>query len=63
MTMKVYLVEDTYNSPGRIYAVFADKEDAERFIEEWCTDEDEGVEAEVRERTLCYGQQNTGYVK
>jgi hypothetical protein len=56
--MNVYLVEDVGNSPGRIYAVMADKEDAEDFASRL----DECVE--VVERTLFYGQpSNRGYNK
>ena len=50
--MKVYLVVDINNSPGRVLAVFADEEDAERFVDAaqlWSV-------AEVCERTLFYGQ-------
>lgn len=50
--MKVYLVMDIANSPGRVLAVFADKENAESFVDSarlWDV-------AEVYERTLFYGQ-------
>ena len=50
--MKVYLVMDIANSPGRVLAVFADKEKAESFVDSarlWDV-------AEVYERTLFYGQ-------
>ena len=50
--MKVYLVVDINNSPGRVLAVFADEEDAERFVDAarlWDF-------VEVCERTLFYGQ-------
>ena len=50
--MKVYLVVDTHNAPGRVLAVFADEENAERFVDAarlWDV-------AEVYERTLFYGQ-------
>lgn len=30
--MRVYLVEDVHNAPGRIYAVFADAKTADKFI-------------------------------
>jgi hypothetical protein len=46
---KVYIVEDVGNSPGRIYAVFSKKEDAENFASYF-------EAAEVVERTLFYGQ-------
>jgi len=46
---KVFLVEDIGNSPGRIYAVFADKKDAENFASYF-------EAAEVVPRTLFYGQ-------
>ena len=56
--MKVYLVEDVFNSPGRVLAVFADEENAELFVDSarlWEV-------AEVNERTLFYGQPpNPGY--
>jgi hypothetical protein len=45
----VWLVEDCHNSPGKIYAVFADEQDAENFASFF-----EGAEAV--ERTLFYGQ-------
>lgn len=50
--MKVYLVVDINNSPGRVLAVFADEENAERFVDAarlWDF-------VEVCERTLFYGQ-------
>ena len=50
--MKVYLVVDTHNAPGRVLAVFADEENAERFVDAarlWDV-------VEVCERTLFYGQ-------
>ena len=50
--MKVYLVVDINIYPGRVLAVFADEEDAERFVDAarlW-----DFVEA--CERTLFYGQ-------
>ena len=50
--MKVYLVVDINNSPGRVLAVFADEENAELFVDSarlWEV-------AEVNERTLFYGQ-------
>lgn len=53
--MKIYLVEDVYNSPGRIYAIFAHREDAERF-EESLNDKDGNGYCEIVERTLFYGQ-------
>lgn len=56
--MKVYLVEDINNSPGRVLAVFADEENAELFVDSarlWEV-------AEISERTLFYGQPpNPGY--
>ena len=48
--MKVYLVEDCANAPGRILAVFADKEDAEFLVDNL------PEAAQVEERTLIYGQ-------
>ena len=50
--MKVYLVVDINIYPGRVLAVFADEEDAERFVDAarlWDF-------VEVCERTLFYGQ-------
>ncbi len=48
--MKVYLVEDCANAPGRILGVFADKADAEFLVD------DLPDAAQVEERTLIYGQ-------
>lgn len=48
--MKVYLVIDAGNSPGRVYAIMKDGDDAMRFanmLDEPCT---------IEERTLFYGQ-------
>ena len=50
--MKVYLVVDIVNSPGRVLAVFANEEDAELFVDSprlWDV-------VEICERTLFYGQ-------
>lgn len=47
--MKIYLVEDCRNAPGRIYAVFRNEEDAEDFAT-WFES------AQVVERTLQEGQ-------
>ena len=50
--MKVYLVVDTHNAPGRVLAVFANEEDAVAFVESarlWEV-------AEIDERTLFHGQ-------
>lgn len=52
--MQVYLVEDCGNSPGRIYAVLASQEDAERFAS--AVAYEMGTECEVVPRTLFYGQ-------
>jgi hypothetical protein len=56
--MKVYLVVDINNSPGRVLAIFADEENAEMFVDAarlWDV-------AEIVERTLFYGQPpNPGY--
>ncbi len=59
-SMKVYLVEDEYLAPGRVYAVFADSEEAEDFREQYHADE-----AKVVPRTLLYGQHVavSGYVE
>lgn len=50
--MKVYLVVDIHNAPGRVLAVFANEEDAVAFVESarlWEV-------AEINERTLFHGQ-------
>lgn len=47
----VFLVVDCMNAPGRVYAVFADRNDAV-----WFADALEDTEAEVEERTVFYGQ-------
>lgn len=49
---KVYLVEDVYENPGRIYAVFANEEDANDFAESL----EREVDCEVVPRTLFWGQ-------
>lgn len=49
--MKIYLVEDTKYSPGRIYACFAEEEAAVDFRDKYHCDN-----AEIVERTLLYGQ-------
>lgn len=56
---KVYLVVDNYNSPGRVYAVFAEEDAAIDFRDHYHADN-----ADVEERTLCYGQQTacSGYI-
>lgn len=48
--MKVYLVEDCENAPGRIYAVFASEEDATEFADLL------PMATDVTERKLWYGQ-------
>jgi len=54
--MKVYLVEDCDNAPGRILGVFANREDAEFLVEHL------DCAADIQERTLIYGQPpNRGY--
>lgn len=56
--MKVYLVVDTHNAPGRVLAVFANEEDAVSFLVMSGLDES----ADIEERTLFYGQPpTTGY--
>jgi hypothetical protein len=47
--MKVYLVEDHGDSPGRIYAVFVRRIDADEFAQYGCPP---GANAQVEERTL-----------
>ena len=58
--MKIYLVEDVLNAPGRIYACFAEQEAAEDFLEHYHPEE-----AVIVERTLLCGQHITltGYIK
>jgi hypothetical protein len=54
--LKVYLVEDTENAPGRVMAVMADEDEAN-----WFADQLPGS-AKVRPRKLWYGQPtNRGY--
>jgi hypothetical protein len=54
--LKVYLVEDVENAPGRILAVMADAEEARQFAGQLTEN------AEVRPRKLWYGQPaNLGY--
>lgn len=50
--MKVYLVENVGNCPGRVQAVFAHKTDADAFCNFMNTEDAH----EVVERTLFYGQ-------
>lgn len=50
---QVFLVEDVSNAPGRIYAVFADEEDANWFAN---AISDDVIQCEVVTRTLQYGQ-------
>ena len=58
--MKVYLVEDCGNSPGRIYAVLVSEDDAERFASAVAYEMD--TECQVVPRTLFHGQpQYLGY--
>jgi hypothetical protein len=52
--MNVYMVEDVGNSPGKVYAVFADKETADWFSS--AVSYDNNTETLVVERTLFYGQ-------
>ena len=53
----IYLVEDCHNSPGKIYAVFADEADAENYASFFDY-------AQVVPRTLYYGQPPfVGYCK
>lgn len=54
--MNVYLVEDTLNSPGKIYAVFASKDDAERF--QPLVESHQQTDTTIVERHLWYGQPN-----
>lgn len=49
----VFLVEDVGNSPGKIYAVFAEEDDADIFAEDM--EADDWV-VRVVPRTLYYGQ-------
>lgn len=52
--MKVYLVEDVGNAPGRVYAVFAHEKDAKFHAR--AVESEFSTECEVVERTLIYGQ-------
>lgn len=52
--LKVYLVEDCGNSPGRIYAVMSSEEDAIRFAS--AVAYDCKTDVQVVPRTLFYGQ-------
>jgi hypothetical protein len=52
--MNVYIVEDCENSPGKILAVFADRENAEIFAEWYAISTPS--DAQVLVRTLWYGQ-------
>jgi len=54
-SVKVYLVEDVGNSPGRIYAVFADEDAAEDYSQHVAAREN--TYTKVQERNLYYGQQ------
>jgi hypothetical protein len=58
--VKVYLVVDVMDAPGRVYAVFADEESAQDFRDHY-----HEYEAEVVERTLLYGQHvsSSGYIE
>ena len=58
--MKIYLVEDCLNSPGKIYAVFAEEEAALDFRDHYHEEN-----ANVVERTLLYGQHvsPSGYIE
>lgn len=51
--MKVYLVEDKTNAPGRIYGVFVERKAARQLAEDL---EDSVTSCEVVPRTLIYGQ-------
>lgn len=60
--MKVYLVENNENTPGRIMAVFAHKEDACVFAD--LLEQDDGEFYSVETRELHYGQpSNLGFNK
>ena len=52
--MIIYVVEDVGNSPGKIYAIFADEDDANRFHS--AVSYELNTECIVVERTLFYGQ-------
>ena len=52
--MKVYLVEDCGNSPGRVYAVMASEGDAEMFAN--AVEAHNKTQCDVIERELYYGQ-------
>lgn len=52
--MNVYLVEDCKNSPGKLYAIFADIDDATSFADS--LEVVEKIHTVIVERTLHYGQ-------
>lgn len=58
--MKIYLVVDCADSPGRLYAVFAENDAAEDFLNHY-----HYGNAQIEERTLLYGQQVSavGYIE
>jgi hypothetical protein len=57
---KVYLIEDCGNSPGRIYAVMADEDDALSMGD--AIEAAKQTQCRVVERTVYYGQlPNRGY--
>lgn len=58
--MKIYLVVGAVNCPGRVFACFAEEDAAIDFRDHYHPEE-----ADVEERTLCYGQQiaANGYIE
>lgn len=50
----VFFVEDIGKCPGRIWAVFASKDDAEKFAK--CFTQAHEISTHVVERTVFYGQ-------
>jgi hypothetical protein len=52
--MKIYVVEDIGNSPGKVYAVLASEEDAFKFAHS--VEVGLNTEVLVEARTLFYGQ-------
>lgn len=52
--MKVYLVEDRQNNLGKVYAIFAEMEDADAFAD--ALYENKSIECTVIQRSVIYGQ-------
>jgi len=59
--MKIYLVENISNAPGRVMAIFVNEQDAKYFSEAMQLQFE--IDTMVVERTLNYGQVSLGYVE